>query len=168
MLNCRACFRLPIRGTVTGCRIPSIRATFNSLFIKYPPSAHPVQPPADLFQLLLSDPFVVAPISFCIAVLSVVGIVPRSVWTFINIYQALIHLDLPSSQHRAFDLAIAAVETVVTFRVSYRACVVLGTVLLQTSPPRGFSGGRTEAFLRAMKEVGVVHSHRFTALKTCT
>jgi hypothetical protein len=43
---------------------------------------------------------------------------------------------------------------VITFNVAYRACVVLGAVLLQTSPPRGLSGGRMEAFLRAMKEVG--------------
>jgi hypothetical protein len=52
-----------------------------------------------------------------------------------------------------FDLVLAAVETVVTFNVAYRASVVLGKVLLQTSPERGLSGGRMEAFLRAMKEV---------------
>jgi len=56
--------------------------------------------------------------------------------------------------YRKFDLVLAAVETVVTFNVAYRASVVLGTVLLQTSPERGLSGGRMEAFLRAMKEVG--------------
>jgi hypothetical protein len=58
--------------------------------------------------------------------------------------------------YRKFDLVLAAVETVVTFNVAYRASVVLGTVLLQTSPERGLSGGRMEAFLRAMKEVGFV------------
>lgn len=58
-----------------------------------------------------------------------------------------------SIHYRTFDLVLAAVQTVVTFNVAYRASVVLGTVLLQTSPERGLSGGRMEAFLRAMKEV---------------
>ena len=56
--------------------------------------------------------------------------------------------------YHKFDLVLAAMETVVTFNVAYCASVVLGTVLLQTSPERGLSGGRMEAFLRAMKEVG--------------
>ena len=56
-------------------------------------------------------------------------------------------------QHRAADVLIASIVTVVTFNVAYRACVVLGTVLLQTAPPRGASGGKTEAFLRVMREV---------------
>jgi hypothetical protein len=43
----------------------------------------------------------------------------------------------------------------VTFKVAYRACVVLGAVLLQTSPRRGLEGGRMEAFLRAMREVRI-------------
>lgn len=58
-----------------------------------------------------------------------------------------------SSQHRTFDLVLAATETVVTFNVAYRACVILGTMLLQTSPPRGLAAGRMEAFLRVMREV---------------
>ena len=58
-----------------------------------------------------------------------------------------------STHYRIFDLVLAAVETVVTFNVAYGASTVLGTVLLQTSPARGLSGGRMEAFLRAMKEV---------------
>ena len=48
---------------------------------------------------------------------------------------------------------LAALETGVTFCVSYRASVVLGTVLLQTAPERRLSGGRMEAFLRAMRDV---------------
>jgi hypothetical protein len=52
-------------------------------------------------------------------------------------------------------LILASVETFVTFKVSYRASVVLGAVLLQTSPRRGLPGGRTEAFLRAMREVRI-------------
>jgi hypothetical protein len=54
------------------------------------------------------------------------------------------------------------VETVVTFNVAYRASVVLGTVLLQTSPERGLSGGRMEVFLRAMKEVGFCDFYIFS------
>lgn len=65
------------------------------------------------------------------------------------------YLVLISSQHRQLDLILASVETFVTFKVSYRACVVLGAVLLQTSPRRGLSGGRMEAFLRAMREVTI-------------
>jgi hypothetical protein len=57
------------------------------------------------------------------------------------------------SQHRTCDLVLASMITVATFNVAYRASVVLGTVLLQTAPPRRLSGGRMEAFLRAMREV---------------
>jgi hypothetical protein len=67
------------------------------------------------------------------------------------------YVDLSSLHYRTFDLVLAAVETVVTFNVAYRASVVLGTVLLQTSPERGLTGGRMEAFLRAMKEVILVY-----------
>ena len=58
-----------------------------------------------------------------------------------------------STHYRIFDLVLAAVETIVTSNVAYGASTVLGTVLLQTLPARGLSGGRMEAFLRAMKEV---------------
>lgn len=57
------------------------------------------------------------------------------------------------AQHRAADLVLAGIIALVTFQVAYRACVVLGAVLLQTSPRRGLAGGRMEAFLRAMREV---------------
>jgi hypothetical protein len=48
----------------------------------------------------------------------------------------------------------------VTFHVAYLASTVLGTVLLQTSPRRGLSGGKMEAFLRVMREVSVLKIHR--------
>lgn len=51
------------------------------------------------------------------------------------------------------DLVLAMAIAVLTFNVAYRACVVLGAVLLQTSPPRGLANGKMEAFLRAMREV---------------
>jgi hypothetical protein len=87
-----------------------------------------------------------------------------------------IHLQLPSyhdltrahsTYHSRADLILACVESIVTFKLAYRACVVLGTVLLQTSPPRGQSGGRMEAFLRAMKEVRPTFFHLtfFAALR---
>jgi len=60
---------------------------------------------------------------------------------------------LPLLHYRKFDLMLAAFQTVVTFNVACRASVMLGTVLLQTSPERGLAGGRMEAFLRAMKDV---------------
>jgi len=50
-------------------------------------------------------------------------------------------------------MILAAIIAVVTFNVAYRACTVLGTVLLQTAPPRGLPGGKMEAFLRVMREL---------------
>ena len=58
-----------------------------------------------------------------------------------------------SHQIRSFDLFLAAVQALVTFSVAYPASVALGSVLLQTSPARGLTSGRMEAFLRVMKEV---------------
>jgi len=60
------------------------------------------------------------------------------------------------TQHRPADLILASFIALVTFKVSYRACTVLGTVLLQTSPVRGLSSGRMESFLRVMREVGLL------------
>lgn len=60
-----------------------------------------------------------------------------------------------STHHRPADLVLAAIIALVTFKVSYRACVVLGTVLLQTAPRRGLSSGKMEAFLRVMREVTI-------------
>jgi hypothetical protein len=58
-----------------------------------------------------------------------------------------------SGQHRAADLILASIIAALTFKVAYRSSLVLGTVLLQTSPRRGLSNGKMEAFLRAMREV---------------
>lgn len=62
-------------------------------------------------------------------------------------------LVVPSEYHTTADLLLAGLITVVTSNVAYAAANVLGTVLLQTSPPRGTASGRMEAFLRAMREV---------------
>lgn len=58
-----------------------------------------------------------------------------------------------SGQHRVADLILASLIAALTFKVAYRASLVLGTVLLQTSPRRGLANGKMEAFLRAMREV---------------
>jgi len=58
-----------------------------------------------------------------------------------------------SPQHRVADMILASIMAGLTFKVAYRASVVLGTVLLQTSPPRGLANGKMEAFLRVMREV---------------
>ena len=58
-----------------------------------------------------------------------------------------------SEQHRLADLILASLIAALTFKVAYRSSLVLGTVLLQTSPRRGLSNGKMEAFLRAMREV---------------
>lgn len=56
------------------------------------------------------------------------------------------------------------------FRLAYPACVALGAVLLQTSPPRGISGNKMESFLRGMREVRLslpspsIHSYTFLPL----
>ncbi|TDL25190.1 hypothetical protein BD410DRAFT_813569 [Rickenella mellea] len=59
------------------------------------------------------------------------------------------------SQHRPFEPLLAAVETVLTFSIAYPASVILGTVLLQTSPERGLPGGRMEAPLVVTLELHV-------------
>lgn len=73
------------------------------------------------------------------------------------------------AHYAPFDLALAALEVIVTAHVAFAACVVLGGVLLQTAPPMippnmskgglmvpvGISGpaGRMETFWRVVREV---------------
>ncbi|KAG6874642.1 hypothetical protein C0992_007138 [Termitomyces sp. T32_za158] len=64
----------------------------------------------------------------------------------------LVSLFMPVEHSRTCDL-LAALITIVTFNLAYWACSVLGAALLQTAPPRGTPGGKTEAFLRAMRKV---------------
>ncbi|KAK7446720.1 hypothetical protein VKT23_014415 [Stygiomarasmius scandens] len=120
---------------ITGNRLPSLNSLILSLTST---SSHRSfqnePPPSTLLGVILSNPYVSSPLFFCSAIL------------FISVL-------VSPSQHMGFDLAIAAIITFVTFRVSYQASVVLGTVLLQTSPRRGLSSGRMEAFLRVMREI---------------
>ncbi|KXN87634.1 hypothetical protein AN958_08338 [Leucoagaricus sp. SymC.cos] len=83
---------------------------------------------------MLSNPYIASPLIFCLAMFGIA-------------------VFLPPAQHRPADLVLASIIALVTFKVSYRACVVLGTVLLQTAPNRGLSSGKMESFLRVMREV---------------
>jgi len=116
---------------VTGNRIPSLGSIIRSLWT----SRHTHElPPTTTLTLILSNPYVACPLFFCASILSV----------------ALI---LSPGQHRLADLILASLISAVTFKVAYQASQVLGTVLLQTSPRRGLSNGKMEAFLRALREV---------------
>ncbi|KAF8147262.1 hypothetical protein B0H34DRAFT_343292 [Crassisporium funariophilum] len=117
---------------VTGNRIPSLSSMIRSLWSTSRHAHDP--PPTTPLALMLSNPFVVSPVFFCLSIL------------FVAMF-------IPSGQHRVADLMLALLIAALTFKVAYRASVVLGTVLLQTSPPRGLSNGKMEAFLRAMREV---------------
>ncbi|KAF8989534.1 hypothetical protein BDQ17DRAFT_1402125 [Cyathus striatus] len=117
---------------VSGNRIPSLRTIWRSIAgsRQFLPDLPPTTP---LFKAL-SNPFVAPPLVFCMVLLGVA-------------------LGVPAAQHRLADLLLAGLIAIVTFNVAYRACVVLGTVLLQTSPPRGMKSARMEGFLRVMREV---------------
>ncbi|KAF8889747.1 hypothetical protein CPB84DRAFT_1785318 [Gymnopilus junonius] len=117
---------------IAGNRIPSIPTLLRSIWS--PSRNHHLQdaPPTTRLGLLVSNPFVASPLLFCAGI---VGIA----------------LVLPPAQHRSADLVLASLIALVTFQVAYRACVVLGAVLLQTSPSRGLANGKMEAFLRAMR-----------------
>ncbi|KAF9078651.1 hypothetical protein BDP27DRAFT_1309949 [Rhodocollybia butyracea] len=126
---------------ITGNQIPplpTIIRSISSLFSQRRTHAMTNDtPPSSKLGLIASNPYVIFPLCMCVA-----------------IWWGAIGLD--TTQHSTFDLALAAIITLVTFRVSYSASVVLGTVLLQTAPRRvqkGVRAGRMEAFLRVMKEV---------------
>ncbi|KAG6887783.1 hypothetical protein C0995_012763 [Termitomyces sp. Mi166 len=83
---------------------------------------------------ILSNPYILSPLTSTTSII-------------------LIALFVPTSHHRPSDLVLAGLITVSTFILAYRACTVLGTVLLQTAPPRGGRGGRIERFWRVMREI---------------
>ncbi|KAJ4490065.1 hypothetical protein J3R30DRAFT_3747324 [Lentinula aciculospora] len=149
---------------ITGNRIPSLTALvrsltssllspFTSLSSRRPQTSTITdegRPPSSLLGMIFSNPYIVFPLAMCVAIS----------WG---------GLGLDASHHRTFDLSLAGIITFVTFRVSYSASVVLGTVLLQTAPRRRVgtqkggigsirgiaknSDGKMEAFLRVMKDV---------------
>ncbi|KAF7300236.1 hypothetical protein MKEN_01347600 [Mycena kentingensis (nom. inval.)] len=110
-------------------RIPPLRALFskNSSTTCTPEPTNPV-------VRMLTNPYSLIPIFLTLGIL-------------------IVALFLPPAQHRPFDLGLAGAASFGTFSAAYRACVVLGSVLLQTAPRRGLPGGRMEAFLRAMRDV---------------
>ncbi|KAF9564028.1 hypothetical protein CPC08DRAFT_631885 [Agrocybe pediades] len=117
---------------ITGNWIPSLRTLIRSIWS--PSRLSHDAPPTSTLGLILSNPFVSSPLFFCLSIV-------------------FLALFVPAEQHRTGDLVLALLISALTFKVAYRASVVLGTVLLQTSPPRGLSSGKMEAFLRAMREV---------------
>ncbi|KII91877.1 hypothetical protein PLICRDRAFT_173673 [Plicaturopsis crispa FD-325 SS-3] len=120
---------------ITDNRIPLPAALLRSFRSRYPSAlSYTDATPTSPLALLLTNPFTASPVLFCVAILFIA--------TFID-----------PSNYRVLDLLLASVEAAITFNIAYRACVVLGTVLLQTSPERGLTGGRMEAFLRAMREI---------------
>ncbi|KAJ6502160.1 hypothetical protein C8R45DRAFT_975583 [Mycena sanguinolenta] len=113
---------------LAGNRIPPLSTLLSKTSAYVPPD--PSAPPARA----LSNPYSLTP------VLLALGILVTALIT-------------PATQHRMLDLAAAAAGSAATFVVAYRACTVLGAILLQTAPRRGARGGRMEAFLRAMRDV---------------
>ncbi|KAJ7783160.1 hypothetical protein B0H16DRAFT_1877576 [Mycena metata] len=116
---------------LAGNRIPPLR----SLLVKTPaynttPPPDPTAPPARA----LSNPYALTPLALSLSILLTATVAPP------------IH-------HRMLDLGAAGLGSAATFAAAYRACTVLGAVLLQTAPRRGARGGRMEAFLRAMRDV---------------
>ena len=116
---------------LTFSRLAPFTSTFRSIFTKSRPL--PEEEPTSLWSRLSRNPFVITPILFSLAIIA-------------TSMGSLEH-------HRITDLALAALLAVVTFKVAYQACVVLGEVLLQTSPQRGAAGGRIENFQRVTREV---------------
>ncbi|KAJ7438447.1 hypothetical protein FB451DRAFT_1378185 [Mycena latifolia] len=116
---------------LAGNRIPPLSAllTRSNAYTTIPPPA-PTSPHARA----LSNPYAATPLLLAFGILC----------------NALL---APVTQHRPLDLALAGLASVATFTAAYRACTVLGAVLLQTAPPRKAPGARMEAFLRAMRDV---------------
>ncbi|KAK7049399.1 hypothetical protein VNI00_006000 [Paramarasmius palmivorus] len=83
---------------------------------------------------LWSNPYITAPLGFAVCLI-------------------LIATLAPATHHISIDLLLASITTIITFKLAYRASVVLGTVLLQTSPPRGSGNGKMETVLRVMREI---------------
>ncbi|KAJ6531325.1 hypothetical protein B0H19DRAFT_1191258 [Mycena capillaripes] len=116
---------------LAGNRIPPLHTFFTRTpaYSSAPP-ADPTAPPARA----LSNPYALTPLALALGILLTANFAPVV-------------------QHRMLDLAAAGAGSAATFVAAYRACTVLGAVLLQTAPRRGQRGGRMEAFLRAMRDV---------------
>ncbi|KAH7883113.1 hypothetical protein F5I97DRAFT_1831931 [Phlebopus sp. FC_14] len=126
-------------------------------YIPYPPlwlfrrgGRHTTQSNSNSMQRIGRNPYTLPPIIFCLAILGA-------------------EMVLDVAHYAPFDLALAAVQVVVTAYVAYAACVALGGVLLQTAPPIAPStmrggvvplgatslgpAGRMEAFWKVVREI---------------
>jgi len=118
---------------VTGSQLPQLTSLLPSTRTSFHVPKGKKQQPTPI-DTVLSNPFSLSPIAFSIALV------------FPSFF-------LPDHQIRSFDLFLAAIQALVTFSVAYPASVALGSVLLQTSPPRGLASGIMEDFLRVMREI---------------
>lgn len=136
-------------SAAAGNRIPSLssllptRSRYSLSALAYPPA----------LNNLFTNPYTLAPISFASAIIFSALYLPLYVILRLLTSPCITNAWSCRPQHRPFDLILAGVETVVTFKLAYAAAVQLGATLLQTSPARGLAGGRMEAFLRAMREI---------------
>ncbi|CAK5265052.1 unnamed protein product [Mycena citricolor] len=118
--------------SLAGNRIPPLRYLLSS---KPAASASLLRPePTAPLARALSNPYSATPLLIALGILGTALVVPPG-------------------EHRPVDLALAGAASAATFSAAYRACIVLGAVLLQTAPARGLRSGRMEAFLRAMRDV---------------
>ncbi|KAF9237166.1 hypothetical protein BU15DRAFT_49156 [Melanogaster broomeanus] len=125
---------------ITNKHIPSPTSLFRRGYRGTPPS--PEQ--ASGLKRILRNPYALPPVLFCVAILGA-------------------EMVLDVAHYAPFDLALAALEVVLTTHVASAACVVLGGVLLQTAPPMipgrvvpvGVSepAARMEAFWRVVREI---------------
>ena len=157
--SCSTCTSFPLadcllfRKLVTDGQLPQLTSLLPSTRTSFHvPKGKKKQPtPIDT---VLSNPFSLSPIVFSIALVFPPFFLPEYVNdVFRELFGCEADSLTDSHQIRSFDLFLAAVQTLVTFSVAYPASVALGSVLLQTSPARGLTSGRMEAFLRVMKEV---------------
>lgn len=102
---------------------------------------------------MLTNPYSSSPLVFCLAMFGIAVFVPAWVAIAKQFVQRNWYFFSLRTHHRPADLVLASIIALVTFKVSYRACIILGTVLLQTAPQRGLASGRMEAFLRVMRDV---------------
>ncbi|EKM78211.1 hypothetical protein AGABI1DRAFT_121370 [Agaricus bisporus var. burnettii JB137-S8] len=119
---------------VTGNRMPSPFAFLRSLMQSSKQTIYTNTFSPSPLTNMLTNPYSSSPLVFCLAMFGIA-------------------VFLPATHHRPADLVLASIIALVTFKVSYRACIILGTVLLQTAPQRGLASGRMEAFLRVMRDV---------------
>ena len=146
---------------MTGSQLPQLTSLLPSTRTSFHVPKGKKQQPTPI-DTVFSNPFSLSPIAFSIALVFPSFFLPKYV---IGVLCDLLGYEaeslVDSHQIRSFDLFLAAVQALVTFSVAYPASVALGSVLLQTSPARGLTSGRMEAFLRVMKEV------RFSQSNSC-